>query len=304
MQIGLVYGALAYAMWGLFPLFFKQLHHVASTEVVLHRMVWSLAFVLLVLTVLRRWSWLVELKRQPRVLGVFAASATLLAGNWLLYIWAVNHDHVLDASLGYFILPLVNVALGFVFLHERPRMAQWLAFSMAACGVVWLAVLAGHMPWIALGLALSFGVYGLIRKLAPLGALEGMSLETLLLAPLALAVLAWGSRSGDIPAHDGHTWLLFALSGPVTAVPLLLFAAGARRVPLSTMGILQYLSPSILLGLGVWLYNEPFTGPRVAGFALIWLALAVYTAEGLWVNRAPKKSTLKEPTGQPLQPQE
>lgn len=282
MQMGVIHGALAYVMWGLFPLFFKQLQHVGSAEVVLHRMVWSLVFVLGVLTVLRRWTWLAEVRRRPALLGLFALSATLLAGNWLLYIWAVNHGHVLDASLGYFILPLVNVALGYVFLHERPRRMQWVAFGLAAVGVLWLALLTGHMPWIALGLALSFAVYGLMRKLAPLGALEGMSLETLLLAPVALAVLAWGSWQGSLPAHDARTWLLFALCGPVTAVPLLLFAASARKVPLSTLGILQYLSPSILLGLGVLLYGESFAGPRLAGFALIWLALALYSAEGLW----------------------
>jgi chloramphenicol-sensitive protein RarD len=285
MRRGLIYGTLAYALWGLFPLFFKRLQHVASLEVVLHRMVWSLAFVLVLLAVLGRWAWLRELRQRPVLLPIFAASSTLLACNWLTYIWAVNNGHVLDASLGYFILPLVNVALGFLFLHERPRPTQWLAFGIAAAGVLWLALLTGHVPWIALVLALSFGFYGLIRKLAPLGALEGMSLETLLLAPVALLVLLWGSQSGHMPAHDSGTWLLFALSGPVTAIPLLLFSAGARRIPLSTMGVLQYLTPTILLFLGTLLYGEPFAGPRLAGFALIWTALLVYTADG-WRNRA------------------
>jgi len=281
---GLLYGISAYALWGLFPLFFKQLQHVASLEVVLHRMVWSLVFVLLVLGALRRWSWLRDALRNPRLLATFAASSTLLAANWLTYIWAVNNGHVLDASLGYFILPLVNVALGFVFLHERPRPGQWLAFGIAAAGVLWLALLTGHVPWIALGLALTFGIYGLIRKLAPLGALEGMSLETMLLAPLAAVALLWGHQSGGMPAHDAHTWLLFVLCGPVTAIPLLLFSAGARRVPLSTMGILQYLTPTILLFLGTLLYDEPFAGPRLAGFALIWTALLLYSVDG-WRHR-------------------
>lgn len=279
MQRGLVYGTLAYGLWGLFPFFFKQLQHVPSLQVVLHRMVWSLVFVLMVLAVLRRWAWLGDVRRRPRLLAVFAASSALLACNWLTYIWAVNNGHVLDASLGYFILPLVNVALGFLFLHERPRLAQWLAFGTAAAGVLWLALLTGHVPWIALGLALSFGFYGLIRKLAPLGALEGMSLETLLLAPVAAAALLWGQHSGTLPAQDAHTWLLFALSGPVTAVPLLLFSAGARRIPLSTMGVLQYITPTILLFLGTLLYDEPFSGPRLIGFALIWTALLLYSAD-------------------------
>ncbi|MEW6480181.1 MAG: EamA family transporter RarD [Pseudomonadota bacterium] len=282
---GLLYGISAYGLWGLFPLFFKQLQHVGSLEVVLHRMVWSLAFVLLVLAALRRWTWLREALRSPRLLATFAVSSLLLAANWLTYIWAVNNGHVLDASLGYFILPLVNVALGFVFLHERPRPGQWLAFGIAAAGVLWLALLTGHVPWIALGLALSFGFYGLIRKLAPLGALEGMSLETMLLAPLAAVALLWGHQSGSMPAHDTHTWLLFLLCGPVTAIPLLLFSAGTRRVPLSTMGILQYLTPTILLFLGTLLYGEPFAGPRLAGFALIWTALLLYSVDG-WRHRA------------------
>lgn len=282
---GLLYGISAYGLWGLFPLFFKQLQHVGSLEVVLHRMVWSLAFVLLVLAALRRWTWLREALRSPRLLATFAVSSLLLAANWLTYIWAVNNGHVLDASLGYFILPLVNVALGFVFLHERPRPGQWLAFGIAAAGVLWLALLTGHVPWIALGLALSFGFYGLIRKRAPLGALEGMSLETMLLAPLAAVALLWGHQSGSMPAHDTHTWLLFLLCGPVTAIPLLLFSAGARRVPLSTMGILQYLTPTILLFLGTLLYGEPFAGPRLAGFALIWTALLLYSVDG-WRHRA------------------
>lgn len=282
---GLLYGISAYGLWGLFPLFFKQLQHVGSLEVVLHRMVWSLAFVLLVLAALRRWTWLREALRSPRLLATFAVSSLLLAANWLTYIWAVNNGHVLDASLGYFILPLVNVALGFVFLHERPRPGQWLAFGIAAAGVLWLALLTGHVPWIALGLALSFGFYGLIRKLAPLGALEGMSLETMLLAPLAAVALLWGHQSGSMPANDTHTWLLFLLCGPVTAIPLLLFSAGARRVPLSTMGILQYLTPTILLFLGTLLYGEPFAGPRLAGFALIWTALLLYSVDG-WRHRA------------------
>ena len=158
MRQGLVYGTLAYGLWGLFPFFFKQLQHVASLQVVLHRMVWSLVFVLLLLAVLRRWAWLGDVRRHPRLLATFAASSALLACNWLTYIWAVNNGHVLDASLGYFILPLINVALGFAFLHERPRKAQWAAFALAASGVLWMAVQSGHVPWLALLIALTFGV--------------------------------------------------------------------------------------------------------------------------------------------------
>lgn len=288
MSSGILYGLSAYVLWGMFPLFFKQLQAASAIEVVLHRMVWSLVFVLIVLAVLRRWNWLGDVRRSPALLGKFAVSALLLAGNWLSYVWAVNNGHVLDASLGYFILPLINVALGFVFLHERPRKAQWVAFALAATGVLWMAVQSGHVPWLALLIAMTFGFYGLMRKTATLGALEGMSLETMLLAPLAVVALLWAGPSGpgsQWPAHDAHTWLFFLLSGPVTAIPLLLFAAGARRVPLSTMGFLQYITPSILALMGVFLYGETFAGPRAVGFVFIWVALALYTAEGLWAGR-------------------
>ena len=288
MSSGILYGLSAYVLWGMFPLFFKQLQAASAIEVVLHRMVWSLVFVLIVLAVLRRWNWLGDVRRSPALLGKFAVSALLLAGNWLSYVWAVNNGHVLDASLGYFILPLINVALGFIFLHERPRKAQWVAFALAATGVLWMAVQSGHVPWLALLIAMTFGFYGLMRKTATLGALEGMSLETMLLAPLAVVALLWPGPSGpgsQWPAHDAHTWLFFLLSGPVTAIPLLLFAAGARRVPLSTMGFLQYITPSILALMGVFLYGEPFSGPRAVGFVFIWVALALYTAEGLWAGR-------------------
>ena len=288
MSSGILYGLSAYVLWGMFPLFFKQLQAASAIEVVLHRMVWSLVFVLIVLAVLRRWNWLGDVRRSPALLGKFAVSALLLAGNWLSYVWAVNNGHVLDASLGYFILPLINVALGFVFLHERPRKAQWVAFALAASGVLWMAVQSGHVPWLALLIAITFGFYGLMRKTATLGALEGMSLETMLLAPLAVVALLWAGPSGpgsQWPAHDAHTWLFFLLSGPVTAIPLLLFAAGARRVPLSTMGFLQYITPSILALIGVFLYGETFAGPRAVGFVLIWVALALYTMEGLWAGR-------------------
>ena len=287
MSSGILYGLSAYVLWGMFPLFFKQLQAASAIEVVLHRMVWSLVFVLIVLAVLRRWNWLGDVRRSPALVGKFAVSALLLAGNWLSYVWAVNNGHVLDASLGYFILPLINVALGFIFLHERPRKAQWVAFALAATGVLWMAVQSGHVPWLALLIAMTFGFYGLMRKTATLGALEGMSLETMLLAPLAVVALLWAGPSGpgsQWPAHDAHTWLFFLLSGPVTAIPLLLFAAGARRVPLSTMGFLQYITPSILALMGVFLYGETFAGPRAVGFVFIWVALALYTAEGLWAG--------------------
>lgn len=287
MNTGIVYAALAYLSWGLFPLYFRQVAAVPALEVVLHRTLWSLVFVLALLAVRRQWAWMREVLRQPRVLGAFALSALLLAANWLTYVWAVNNGHVVDASLGYFILPLVNVALGYVFLHERPQPGQWLAVTVAAAGVLWLTVLTGRLPWIALVLALSFGFYGLLRKVAVLGALEGLTLETVLLAPVTMAVLgvwAWQGQ-GALVQGDASTLGWLVLAGPVTAIPLLWFAAGARRIPLATMGILQYIAPSLQLALGVWLFHEAFDVSRLAGFVLIWAALLVYTLEGWWVRR-------------------
>jgi chloramphenicol-sensitive protein RarD len=287
MNTGILYAALAYIAWGLFPLYFKQVADVPSLEVVMHRTLWSLVFVFGVLMVRRQWSWMGTVLRQPKVLAAFVLSAMLLSGNWLTYVWAVQNQHVVDASLGYFILPLVNVALGFVFLRERPRSGQWMAVAVAAAGVLWLAVQAGRLPWIALVLALSFGFYGLLRKVAVLGALEGLALETLVLAPVAAVVLGWWAWQGQgalvqgMPATVG--WLL--LAGPMTAVPLLLFAAGARLIPMSTLGILQYISPSLQFALGVWLFHEPFEPARLVGFVLIWAALLVYSMEGWWTRR-------------------
>jgi chloramphenicol-sensitive protein RarD len=250
----------------------------------MHRRLWSLVFLMGVLLMLKRWAWLRELAHQPRVLVAFGVSALLLTVNWSVYVWAVQNAHVLDASLGYFILPLVNVALGFAFLNERPHPGQWLAVALAAAGVVWLTVLAGRLPWVALTLAISFGVYGLLRKVAKLGALEGLTLETLLLSPFALGLLAWWAWHGQGALVQGDAltmgWLL--LAGPLTAIPLLLFAAGARRISMATLGIVQYISPSLQLLLGVWLYGEAFEPARAIGFYLIWLALVLYSVDSLW----------------------
>ncbi len=290
MNPGIVYALSAYMIWGMFPLYFKQVADVPALEVVMHRTVWSLLFVMLVLLVRRQWAWLAVVVRQPKVLGAFALSALLLSGNWLTYVWAVQNQHVVDASLGYFILPLVNVALGYVFLRERPRPGQWLAVAVAAAGVLWLTVQTGRLPWIALVLATTFGFYGLLRKVASLGALEGLALETLLLAPLGLGALAWWSWQGQGVLVQGDAsamaWLL--LAGPLTAIPLLLFAAGARRIPLTTLGILQYISPTLQFALGVWIFHEPFQMARLAGFVLIWAALGVYSVEG-WMATGRKR---------------
>lgn len=284
MQIGMLYAALAYIIWGLFPIYFKALQGVPPMEILLHRIVWALVFLLIVLTSRQQWAWVPKVLRQPKVLAGFAASAVLLSVNWFIYIWSVNNGHVVDSSLGYFMNPLVNVLLGFLFLRERMRPIQWAAIALAAFGVAWLTWHAGHLPWIGLALAFSFGAYGLLRKTAALGALEGLSLETILLFPVAfgyLAVLAWNGQNAFLLAPVSSKWLL-AAAGPITAVPLLMFAAGARRIKMSTLGVLQYIAPTLQLLLGVCLYGEPFGSERMVGFALIWSALVIYSLEGLW----------------------
>ncbi len=295
MQLGILYALLAYVIWGLLPLYIKSLPGIAPREILLHRMVWSLVFLGLILTWRHQWAWLGRVLKDRRLLLSFAASAALLCANWFLYIWAVSANRVVDASLGYFINPLFSVLLGVVFLHERLRLVQWLSIAVAAAGVAWLTVAAGQLPWIALGLAASFGGYGLLRKTGALGALEGLSLETLLLFPLAAAALAWLFATGQdsfTHAAPGTQWLLL-LAGPVTAVPLLFFAAGARRIPLSLLGLLQYTGPTLQLLLGVWLWNEPFPVQKQVGYALIWLSLALYAAEGLWMNMRQKPAIIQ-----------
>ena len=287
MHSGVVYASLAFVCWGLFPLYFRLAPGIAPGEVLAHRIAWCLLLMLGLLAWRRQWAWLGPVLRQTKVLGAFAASALLLSGNWLTYIWSVNNGHVIDASLGYFITPLVNVLLGYTLLHERPRRAQWAALGFAALGVIWLTVQTGRLPWIALVLAATFGCYGLLRKVAVLGAVEGLTLETMLLAPLAFAAIAIWSVQGSstFPAPDVSTNLWLIALGPITAVPLLLFAAGARRISMTTLGLLQYIGPSIQFALGVWVFREPFTPARLAGFALIWVALLVYTLDGWRVAR-------------------
>lgn len=289
----MLYAALSFSIWGMFPLYFKALQAITPLEILVHRMLWSLVFVAVLLALRRQWAWLGNVLRQPRVLPGFSLSSLLLAGNWLLYIWSVNNGRVVDASLGYFINPLVSILLGFLLLHERLRPVQWIAVALAAAGVAWLTWQAGHLPWIGLALAISFGGYGLLRKTALLGPLEGLSLETLLLFPFALGYLIYLTLTGHntfLTAPEASQWLLVA-AGPITAIPLLLFAAGARRIPLSLLGLLQYLSPTLQLLLGVWLYHEPFGLVRMTGFGVIWAGLALYSAEGLWRNWSVRSSS-------------
>lgn len=278
------YAVSAFLLWGLFPLYFKLLKDVPSFDIVVHRLFWSFVFLAGVLLWRRQWAWLGKALKNPMVVIGFLASALLLSGNWTLYVWAVNDGRIVDTSLGYFMSPLVSVLLGFLILKERLRPLQWVSVALALGAVGWLTFANGSLPWISLLIALTFGLYGLLRKTAQLGALEGLSMETLMMLPLVLIILSfdtWRGSNSFVNASAGSQ-LLLVLSGPVTAVPLLLFAQAARRIPLSLLGLLQYISPTIQLLTGVLLYDEPFAGNRAIGFSVIWLALAVYSAEGLW----------------------
>ena len=284
MQTGMLLALGAYIIWGLLPIYLKALQAIDSVEIMLHRIIWSLLVLLAILAWRKQWSWIAAAIRQPRLLLGFGASALLLSANWYIYIWAINNDRVIDASLGYFINPLLNVLLGYVMLGERLRPGQWFAVSIAASGVAWLSWQGGHPPWIGVSLALTFGIYGLLRKTAKLGPLEGLSLETMLLFPFAFGYLLYLSQQhhNSFANASSVTQSLLVFAGPLTAVPLLLFAAAARRLPLSVLGLMQYIGPSMQLGLGVWLYHELFTPARMLGFVIIWSALAVYSLEGLW----------------------
>lgn len=292
MHSGIFFAATAYLCWGLFPLYFKALHHIPAMVILPHRMVWSAVFLAVLLLFLRRWNWLRLIVTHKRILMSSLCSALLLCLNWFVYIWAVNTGHIVDASLGYFMNPLVNILIGAIFFHEKLRNGQWLALALAAAGVAWLTLRqADALPWIGLTLAFSFAFYGVMRKLAHLGALEGLALESFILFPFALSALCYfGAEGVDYYVNaDAADRILLMAGGPITAIPLLLFAAGARRIPFSTLGFLQYLAPTGQLLLGVWLYHEPFAATKIAGYAAIW-CLTLYSVEGLWHSRQRRRA--------------
>jgi chloramphenicol-sensitive protein RarD len=283
MLAGVLSAGCAFLMWGVFPLYLKTLKAIPPLEILSHRVFWSFIMLALILTLRHQWGWITSIKKNPRITAAFIASASMLAINWVVYIWSINHDRIVDASLGYFIAPLFNVLFG-VMLGERLRLWQWISVGLAATGVAWLTISAGQLPWIGLTLAFTFGLYGLLRKTASLGALEGLTLETLVMLPLsALFLLLPESGSSHAFVNAGiNTSLLLIAAGPVTAIPLLLFAYGARRIPLSLVGILQYIGPTIQLLLGIYLYNEAFSSTKLIGYGLIWCALGLYSIESLW----------------------
>jgi chloramphenicol-sensitive protein RarD len=285
---GFAAAAIAFAVWGIFPLYFVPLRAVSALQVIAHRVVWSCLLVLVWMALRGELGEIKSALADRRVLWRLTVSAVLISGGWLVYVWAVTHDRVVEASLGYFMNPLVNVLLGVALLSERLNRAQWTAVVLAAVGVTYLGFLSGSLPWISLTLAFTFAGYGLIRKVVHVEALPGLATETLLLMPLAVGYLLWCDAVGS--GSFGHAGsaidALLIGSGPLTAVTLFLFAYGARRIPYSTMGLLQYIAPTLQLACGVLVLHEPFEGRRVAGFALIWAALAIYAGDGLWTARA------------------
>ncbi|PYQ47405.1 MAG: EamA family transporter RarD [Acidobacteria bacterium] len=288
-RLGLVYGLAAYGSWGIFPIYLKAVRSVPVVEVLAHRVVWALAVLLVVTGVRGELQAVAAALRHRRALLVLSGSTVFIAINWLVYIYSVTHDRILESSLGYYINPLISVLLGIVLLGERLEPLMKAAALVAAAGVVWLAIDLGQLPWISLTVAFSFGLYGLLRKIAPVGALIGLTVETLLLAPFAGAYLVWaltGGRAAFLSGRPGIDVLL-VLAGPVTAAPLLCFAAAARRLPLSTMGFLQYVSPTLQFLIAVAVYAEPFDRARAGAFACIWAAVALFAFDSIR-RRAPE----------------
>lgn len=284
---GMGYVLLAYIAWGLLPIYWKALEDVPALEILAHRVVWSFLFTLVLLGWRRQWRWIGRVLRTPRTLLTFALISLLISANWLIYIWAVNADFIVETSLGYFINPLVSVLLGVVVLRERMRSGQWLAIAVAASGVAYLTLRYGNLPWIGLSLAGTFAVYGLLKKTASLNALEGFAMETgwVFLPAAGYLLYVNGSGGGTLGHTSTGTTLLLLGTGVATALPLISFAAGARRIPLSIVGLLQYIAPTLGFLLGVFVYHEPFNSDRMVGFSLIWLALLIYSVEGILARR-------------------
>jgi chloramphenicol-sensitive protein RarD len=291
---GLAYGLIAYGLWGLVPIYFKALGNVRPIEVLANRIVWSAIFLALLLTGLRRWPEMMRCLRSRTLALLLLASSVLLSVNWFVYIYGVATDRIMQTSLGYYMTPLVSVLLGMAFYGERLRLGQWAALALGVLGVLYLAIDGGEWPWIALCLALSFGLYGLLRKKVAVDTLTGLSLETAALLPAAVVALAWWGRDGTLAlGHVNRTTdVLLASSGAVTAVPLLCFGLAARRLRLSTLAFLQYISPSLQFLQAALFFDEPFTPVRQVSFGLIWVALAVYSFDSL---RAYRRRASAEP---------
>lgn len=287
MKKGILYGIGAYLAWGFFPIYWKFLHHVPAIQLIGHRIIWSCLLLLVVIVLTKQWD---EFRKTVnlKVLRIYTIAAILIGINWLVYVWAVNANFIVETSLGYFINPLLSVLMGVIFLKERLRLAQWIPVVLAAIGVTYLTFIYGRLPYIALTLAFSFGLYGLVKKLSPLGSLYGLTIETaILFIPALIYLIAMEANSTAAFLHTGiSSDLLMIGAGVVTTIPLLMFASAAKSIPLWVVGLLQYIAPTIQFLLGVFLYKEPFSQHQLIGFGIVWAALIFFVVENYLANRA------------------
>ncbi len=286
---GILYGIGAYALWGFFPIYWKWLHHVPAVQVIGHRISWSFILLIVFIWLTKQWKDFRSAALTSKTLGIYSVAAVLLTINWLVYVWGVNAGFIVETSLGYFINPLLSVLLGVIFLRERLRLAQWIPVGLATVGVIYLTIVYGRLPWIALSLAFSFGFYGFVKKLSPLGALYGLTLETGIVFPIALIYLIFvGLNGAGAFLHEGAlTNILLIGAGIVTTIPLLMFASAAKQIPLTVVGLLQYIAPTLQFLIGVFIYKEPFDQAHLIGFAVVWVALIIFWLENFIANRVP-----------------
>jgi chloramphenicol-sensitive protein RarD len=287
MNKGIWSGVAAYAMWGFFPIYWKLLQQVPALQLLGHRIGWSFGLLTVYILLSRQWDDFRTKAFNRRTIGIYTIAGVLLSINWLIYVWGVNAGFIVETSLGYFINPLLSVLLGVIFLRERLRPLQWLPVALAASGVIYLTVAYGRLPWIALSLAFSFGFYGFVKKLAPLGSLYGLTLETGIVFPIALFYLVFVgfNGTGAFLHNGGLVDILLIGGGIVTTIPLLLFASAARQIPLTVVGILQYIAPTLQFLIGIFIYHEPFDRSRLIGFGLVWIALLIFWVESYLANR-------------------
>lgn len=286
MKKGILYGVGAYVLWGFFPIYWKFLHHISAFQLISHRIIWSFVLLMLVIFLTKQWA---DLRSAVnfKSLGIYLIAALLIGFNWTMYVWAVNQNYIVETSLGYFINPLISVLLGVAFLRERLRIGQWIPVILAALGVTYLTLVYGRLPYIALSLALSFGTYGLVKKLSPLGSLFGLTVETGVLFIPAVGFLLFAEASGGGAfLHTGFVSdLLMIGAGVVTTIPLLLFASAARSIPLWVVGLLQYIAPTLQFLIGVFIYREPFSHNQLIGFGIVWVALVIFLVENYIASR-------------------
>ena len=289
MKKGILSGMAAYALWGFFPIYWKLLHDVPALQLLGHRIGWSFGLLMLYIILTKQWNDFRSVAFNKKTIGIYAIAGVLLSLNWLVYVWGVNAGFIIETSLGYFINPLLSVLFGVLFLRERLRPTQWIPVLIAAIGVIYLTVTYGRLPWIALSLAITFGLYGLVKKLSPLGSVYGLTLETGIVFPIAMIYLAVIQSNGTGAfLREGLTIdLLLVGAGIVTTIPLLMFASAAKQIPLNMIGVLQYFAPTIQFLIGVFLFKEPFDTTRLIGFSIVWLALIIFWVENLTAHRAP-----------------